>query len=300
MKTFQNVPVPHLSVLILLALMIISCGDKDDNKIVERSPRLRQMTFHYVSENPQSEDSDSVLFQYNNNNQLIAMGRLESNDSIGIQYDSRGRISSAAFLNAESEFNTRTFSWSGNTVTITESDYADAKAVFEINGVGRVVRTETHFLNEGQWHMVYYMLYHWTEGNLVSTESWQSYSKSGINHKDPHHFPFILPELQRPASENENLLLRKSDFRKDSEVFYTYDNKSNPYKDIQLYKFSGKGYYNSANNLRSSVRTGFDISGEPYETYTENYTYTYNSENYPLVRSESDFAWSITETYFYE
>jgi hypothetical protein len=258
------------------------------------------MTFHYVSENPQWENSDSVLFQYNNNNQLIAMGRLESNDSIGIQYDSRGRISSAAFLNAESEFNTRTYSWSGNTVTITESDYADAKAVFEINGVGRVVRTETHFLNEGQWHMVYYMLYNWTEGNLVSTESWQSYSKIENLYMGSNNFPFILPELPGPDSNNESFLMLKNNFKKDSEVHYTYDNKNNPYKDNQLYKFSGMGYYSSANNVRSSVRNGFDISGEVYETYTNNYSFTYNSENYPLVRSESDFAWSITETYLYE
>jgi hypothetical protein len=302
MKTFRNTPASHLSVIILLAIMITSCGDKDDNKKDERSPRLNQMIFHYVSDNSQWENSDSVLFQYNNNNQLIAMVGLASEDSVSIQYNSEGRISEAVYINSDGEFNTMNYSWSGNRMTMTETVYADAKAVFEINSEGRVVRTETYFLNlnEGQWHMVRYILYNWAEGNLVSTETWQSYSKSGTHQLRPHHFPFVWPELQRPASNSENIVLLKSDFRKDSEVFYTYDNKNNPYKDIQLYKFSGMAQYSSANNVLSSVRNGFNSSGEVYETYTDNYIFTYNPENYPLVRSESDFDWTITETYLYE
>lgn len=302
MKTFRNTPLTHLSVLIMLVLMIASCGDKDDDKKDERSPRLNQMIFHYVSDNPQWDESDTVHFQYNTNNHLIAMAGRATEDSISIQYDSEGRISSATFFGDEVENSTTTYSWSGNKMTMAEIDYADVKVVFEINSEVRVVRTETYFLNlnEGQWHMVRYMLYNWAEGNLVSMETWQSYSKSGTHQLRPNHFPFVWPELQRPASNSENIVLLKSDFRKDSEVFYTYDNKNNPFRNFQLYRFSEVAYYSSANNVLSSVTNSFDYSGEIYGSYTFNYSFNYNSENYPLVRSQSDFDWSITESYFYE
>jgi hypothetical protein len=284
----------------LFILLLTSCGGKDDDKKDERSPRLRQMNMRYISDDPQWDESDSALFLYNSNNQLIAMVGLATEDSIGVQYDSEGRINDVVFLNSDSEDNHITYSWAGNKMTMTETDYADSKAVFEVNGDGRVVRMESYFLNEGQWHMVRYVLYNWSEGNMVSTETWQSYSKIGTHQKGLRHFPFIKPELQRPASGNDNLLLLKNDFIKDSEEFYTYDNKNNPFKDFQLYRFSEVAYYSSANNVVSSIRNGYNFSGEVIETYTDNYNFTYNSENYPLVRSESDFSWTITESYLYE
>lgn len=300
MKTFRNFSMLNSVLFGLLILLLPSCGDKNDDKKDKRAPRLRQMTMRYISDNPQWEESDSALFLYNNNNQLIAMVGLATEDSIGAQYDSEGRISSATFVDIDGEYSTITYSWAGNKMTLTETDYADAKAVFEINGDGRVVRMESYFLNEGQWLMVRYVLYNWSEGNLVSTEAWQSYSKNGTHQKGSNHFPFIKPELQRPDSGNENLFLLKNDFIKDSDVFYTYDNKNNPFKDFQLYRFSEVAHYSSANNALSSVRNGYNFSGEVIETYTDNYNFTYNSENYPLVRSESDFDWTITETYLYE
>jgi len=300
MKTFRNFTMLNSVLLSFAILMLTSCGDKDEDKKDERSPRLRQMSMQYIAENPHWEESDSALFLYNVNNQLVTMIGLATEDSISVQYDSEGRISSGSFFDVEGEHSTIAYSWAGNKMTMTETEYADAKVVFEVNSEGRVVRMETFFLNDGQWHMVRYMLYNWTEGNLVSTEAWQSFAKSATPEMSSPHFPFIRPEIQRPASDNENLLLLKNDFIKDSEVFYTYDNKNNPFKDFQLYRFSEVAFYSSVNNVLSSIRNGFNFSGEVYETYTEDYNFSYNSDNYPVVRSESDFDWSITETYLYE
>ncbi|MBK6966882.1 MAG: hypothetical protein IPH20_24020 [Bacteroidales bacterium] len=284
----------------LFILLLTSCGDKNDDKKDERAPRLRQMNMQYISDDPHWESSDSALFRYNDENQLIAMAGLATVDSISIQYDSEGRISTATFFDDDGVYSIITYSWAGNKMTMTEADYAVAKSVFEVNGDGRIVRMESYFLNEDQWHMVSYVIYNWSEGNLVSTETWQSYSKNGTHQKGSHNFPFMKPELLRLTSGKENLLLLKNDFIKDAEVFYTYDNKNNPFKDLQLYRFSEVAYYSSVNNVLSSIRNGFNISGEVIETYTDDYNFTYNPENYPLIRTESDFSWSITETYLYE
>jgi hypothetical protein len=284
----------------MFILLLPSCGDKDDDKKDERSPRLRQMSIRYVVDNFQIDYTVSTMFLYNNDNQLIAMVGIASDDSIVIQYDSEGRIREAVFYDSEVDYNHFVYSWSGNIVTVMEADNTDVKAVFEIDNNGRVVRMEYYVLNENQWLMSYFVLYNWVEDNLVSTETWDSYAKSGTHPGGAHHLPFMFPELQKPASNKELLSLLKQDFTKVSDEFYTYDDKINPFKDFQIYKYTDGFPSNSLNNIVASVSNIYNNSGEIESTNNYSYSYTYSNNNYPLVSSSMFANRSVTSTFIYE
>lgn len=254
MRTFRNFSMLNSVLFSLFILLLTSCGDRDDDKKDERELRIKQVTLRNISFKPQwQEFVDSVQFYYDTNNLIIAESGIRE-ESITLKYDSVGRISIVKFMNYENEYNARAYSWAGNILTLTETDNTDRKTVFEINSEGRVKRMESYIYLSPDWYLHYYVLYTWANDNLVSTETWI-------------------------AGANQS-------FRKESEKFYTYDTKINPFKDYQLYRFSEIAYSSSANNLIS--------------TQEKSFLYTYSTANYPLVMSEFGNDWSSTTTYFYE
>lgn len=301
MKSFRNLSGLPFVMISILVLMLASCGDKDkDDPKDQRSPRLKKMVIRDISLEPPMEESDSVRFLYDNNNRLIAMAGYGTGDSISFQYNADGRIVKTGFFTADLDNFIIQYVWSGNTVTMTQPDSPNGKAIFELNSDSKITRLDSYALVNQQWILQYYMLYNWQGGNLVSAEAWSAIGKSTTF---PAKYPrsvFSIPALLKVNPDSDFTRLLKQDFVKESEQLYTYDNKINPFKDVQIYQFSEVGYFDSENNVTTVVSNAYNLSGVIEDSYTDNYSFIYNPENFPLSKTLSYSSWTSSENYQYE
>ena len=290
----------------LSMFLITSCGDPEDDKET-RGPRLKQVISEMEAYDPEMTETDSIHFLYNAGNQLIAMVGNQSGDSISMFYNQDGTISKAEIRGMDDDNYTMMYAWSGNKLTLTETDYPDGKAVIDLNSNGQIVRMESWDFYEQQWILGFYIVYTWAENNLISEETWYPADISSYFRYQSKGTPPAGASIKyspRSVLRNNHLYGKtrnlKQDFVREVVVTYTYDNKINPLKDFQIYKFSEIAFYSSVNNMISDEIVVYNSSGGIEETYEDSYTFTYNTENYPLSKLEDYITWSFSETYQYE
>lgn len=287
------------TILPFMLLLVSSC-DKNEDQKDQRAPRVKHFITEYRYEPPFQNSSDTIRFEYNSQNQLIAMNGDGSQESYNFKYNPDGTISEAEFISEEIAGFITFFSWSGNTVTLTESDNMISKSVFELNAERQISRIEYYFLHQDEWFMNRYTINNWDNGNLVSSEEWSYNSKQGIQkpikRRNPYFFQSISDSYEITAFQGNV----KMDYLKVSGESYTHDDKINPLKDVILFTFAEGSIFNSKNNTLSTISYSYDWTGSIRDSSKQEYSYTYNAGNYPLIRSEVHPQYTYNQIFQYE
>lgn len=216
---------------------------------------------------------DTVNFKYNSKNQLVYLLSNDSEDSTVIQYNHDGTISQTRheFFTDETVVN---YEWSGKMVTPFGWFYVEYKNVYELNLEGKIKRLDIYHSYSNDWILYSYVIFNWQDGNLISTETWNDSTELHIG--------------------------KKTEFIKSSSIKYTYDKFNNPYMMYPLFAFDVKGWeINSKNNLLSKTYFKFEDDGFP-QMDMEEYSYTYNSLNYPFSKIKEDSLQSVKVFFQYE
>lgn len=81
---------------------------------------------------------------------------------------------------------------------------------------------------------------------------------------------------------------------------FTYDNRKNPFKDFQIFRYSEAGFYTGENNLVTINERYFDPSGVLNESFNDESSFTYNADDFPVEMNRVDTGWSYRESCFCE
>ena len=280
---------PAIFAIIILPVILLftsSCDKKEDTNYKPVS-RVKQIISEYVGLPPLfTLYKDTLHFEYNDHNQLTAISNYKIQEFYTFKYNQDGTISEAKFISDEETDVTTFFEWTGNSVTMNEIDNVQNKKVFELNSDGQIERIETYSLYLEEWIAVNYTINSWVEGNLISSEKWESdYAHS--SGKSVERCKLIPYEPIKDSHTIEALHIgAKKDLLFLYKEQYTYDNMKNPFKDIQVFQFIKGSSYNSKNNIHSAAYFYFDSDGIIYYSQKAEYTYSYNRDSYPTIKSE--------------
>lgn len=282
-----------------LELAISSCDlKKDDDDPIVRDPRLKEIKYYYEDNYPGSGDSSVIAVTYNDRNLVKRMA--DTVGSLEMDYDEYGYIHQMQFREKDEDDLFIDYVWTDNTVTLTQSDYPFGKLVFQLNSDGHVVRMDSYTLVELLWFPDYHTLYFWENHNLVRTELWEQVGMAGSGmHVRPKGFPLTYSDFEAYFSK-KNAANVKQEFYKSVVVEFNYDDKKNPFRDIQLYWFTEIGYYASVNNVKSFTSTVYRTNGETDGIYFSDFTLNYNPDNFLSEKLEVHEDWLTREVYSYE
>lgn len=166
-----------------------------------------------------------------------------------------------------------------------DTDFLEAKVTYTYTSDGKLASyVSLDFVNDDGDREVYTY-------NANGTVSGVSYFGDSVSQNIPGTTRTISFSNGEVSSE-----VSSSGFGSDTSYTYTYDTKNNPYKNIKGYSniaaYSDSDNTGVSHNLLTRVRTSGSI------TNTNDFTYTYNSDDYPLTVSGST-AGVVNETIQY-
>ncbi len=287
-------------VLPFLLLLVSSCDKKEDNNNDKLPPRLKLVVDEQLLL-PSSENTfDTTWFEYNNINQLTTI--IEGYISLTgrLEYNTDGTLREMKMFTHDELLVNYNYSWSGNKITYTESDRPNFKVVCLMNPEKQVVRLDEYILEQEEWLMDRYTINYWLNDNLVSTETWRSVVYHSSSKAGKALFPLLSGIYIEPKSTMENRGDQKLDFLKVLSASYEYDDKINPYQEFQLLKFTDGHPLNSKNNTLITTNYLYNWDGTIADSSKEEYTYSYNEQNYPLVRNRVSELHPFKRHYHYE
>jgi hypothetical protein len=150
------------------------------------------------------------------------------------------------------------------------------KSIYRYNSNGEVEQIDEYLKDNNSWVKIAYFIYHWSNGNLIKAELWNTVQISLKNKK--------ISQFQSERFEMLPLSENKSEPTKHAEVTYEYDSENNPMQILSIRKIVyPDSYLNySQNNVVQSLYS--DIENI---TYSENITYTYTETDSPNMKTLS-------------
>jgi hypothetical protein len=296
----KSFPLILAAVILPFMLLLVSSCDKKDEPNDQKTLRIKQLINEFIEETPFSISSDTLHFEYNDKNQLIAVRVDKYQQSYNFEYNPDGTISEAEYNADEEQSITTFFAWSGNKVTVTESLSTKRKTVFEVNAEKEILREEYYFLDQEKWIMFYYTINNWHNGNLISTEAWRSTDYQNSKNPEKGRSPFLFNSIWESFDNNAFEGNAKADFFKHASQSHTYDDKINPFKDVPMFRWSEGHTFTSENNILSTTSYSYYLTGSIEDSSIVKCSYSYNAENYPLIRSEVHPQYTYNQIFQYE
>jgi hypothetical protein len=305
MKAMFNLSQGLLILLTSLLFFSTSCtkdadDDTDENQNNQRQPRICRLN-SLETENGLIQDSSTALFIYNKSNLLVSICGSEEGDSITIQYDADGRVNHTTYFDSQGISYALNYKRIADKIIVTSTNVTDRQLVYSTDADGNVSRLEVKQLINQQWIVLAYVDFVWQQGNLSSLTYYTKVSgKAGCPLKSSGIGAIIVNSIFYCFAEIENDDYNREGFYKSVERIFTYDNKKNPFKDFQIFRYSEAGFYAGENNVVALIERYYDSSGELIDSYGDESIYSYNSDDFPVEMNQADTGWSYRESYFYE
>ncbi|MFA6400606.1 MAG: hypothetical protein WCX31_03125 [Salinivirgaceae bacterium] len=219
-----------------------------------------------------------VTFEYDSQNRLVKT--ISSMDAIRIEtqiaYFTDGKVSQEFVLRNGLENNKIIYTWTTNTLTEVkwykdESNVwieGDIKSVSDFNSDGHIVKNQYFYKQNNVWINDSYALYTWLNGNLEKRESWRIESRKNSS------FAQVIKKFEMRAFDAGLKTLNDTKY---AVYTYIYDDKNNPLSDN-----IGFLPYRNRNNI-----TKLTVSYPNEADWISNYTYEYNSSNFPTKKTVS-------------
>ncbi|GAP44759.1 hypothetical protein TBC1_12570 [Lentimicrobium saccharophilum] len=305
MKATVNLSQGFLILLSSFLFISTSCtkdadDDTDENQNNQRLPRICRLK-SLETENGLIQDSSNAVFIYNKSNFLVTICGSEEGDSITIQYDADGRVNHTTYFDSQGITYELNYKRIADKVIVTSSNVTDRQLVYTVDADGNVSRLEIKQLINQQWIVLSYVDFVWQQGNLsVLTYYNKVAGKHGCPEKSSGIWSVFANSILYCFGENEIDDFNREGFYKSMERIFTYDNKKNPFKDFQIFRYSEAGFYAGENNVVTLIERYYDSSGDLIDSYGDESFFTYNSDDFPVEMNQADTGWSYKESYFYE
>jgi|SRR6056297_1209036 len=229
---------------LLLGLTFTACEEEGND-----TPEERVLYPKTITEYENGVLNDTQTFEYNSNKQLIkrdyGYGYYET-----YEYDEEGKLIFITYNEANEVYNSDSLIYNNNDQLIkiqaisANDNIMVGLVIFEYNSAGFVSK-RSEYLSDGTHYSNWIYTYD-SEGNIV-------YQKNFYRDQETEVIPTDVYD----------------------EVNYEYDNKNNIFKSIGL-PFRYKTHINNV------TKKTFTEIPEHDDDFTTTYTYTYNSDNYPV------------------
>lgn len=305
MKATVNLSQGFLILLSSFLFISTSCtkdadDDTDENQNNQRLPRICRLK-SLETENGLIQDSSNAVFIYNKSNFLVTICGSEEGDSITIQYDADGRVNHTTYFDSQGITYELNYKRIADKVIVTSTNVTDRQLVYTVDADGNVSRMEIKQLINQQWIVLSYVDFVWQQGNLsVLTYYNKVAGKHGCLEKSSGIWSVFANSILYCFGENEIDDFNREGFYKSMERIFTYDNKKNPFKDFQIFRYSEAGFYAGENNVVALIERYYDSSGDLIDSYGDESFFIYNSDDFPVEMNQADTGWSYKESYFYE
>lgn len=265
MKSIQKLVVVFC---ISLFLFISACEKPNDNDTLTLVSKIT-----YVVDDLTDE---VVTNEYDSQNRLVKT--ISKMDSIKMEtqitYNQDGKVSQELVLRNGIENNKTIYTWVTNTLTKVkwykdENNVwieGDIKSVSDFNSDGRIAQDQYFYKQNNVWINDSYALYTWLNGNLEKREGWRIESRKNSS------FAQVIEKFEMRAFEAGSKTFEDAKYAVNS---YIYDDKNNPLSD-------NVGFlpYRNRNNI-----TKLTVSYPNDADWVGNYTYEYNSGNFPTKKT---------------
>ena len=303
-----------VSIGFALSVLSSSCGDKENIK--EPDPvmnyefygRLDTVLSKTTNLIYASVYFDTSLYTYNFQGQLVKVSETQPDSEYGFFYDEQGRIERVEVLMGNSR-DVLYYAWDGGILTINDSLEPYQKSIVTFDNMNLAVRSDSYYLSGSTWILSNYLLFHWQNGNLISSEF---YDKKNIKsrmvtaedqEKQKFYGGFSLKNGYISEKDVETTM---DGFIKVRENRFTYDPMLNPYYPVPVFFYNSLFSGHSLNNQTSYTSLTLEPEGQITESYSVSFQYDYFQETdgrvpYPMIQTSSvDNVFRKTTTFIFD